>query len=380
MAIAISNPGDYAELLENLFAGEEGISLEQLKFNGMKGFSVKVEGSRYKSTVTPGLMRGLLELQDEIMRTVCELRFGVRDLRKLPDCDKQELELLFQISKGSSEADQVGTDDWFERVKGFLLEAMDGMDSKHKALVLGVLILGAGGVFSWHQYLEHQQGIVEMQLESEREKGEQDITRLAIEQLAETQREANEQLAETQRQAIEELSESNERLSELTKRLIKEEKDAKLTRMSQITRDGLEAGYKHIIEHVPDATHITVGGVRLNRTAMDFIAAKPEPTREVNEETELVHIDGINRKGESDYRVIIESPKYGQISLLLEHDYIPDSHFDYLYSAFKGKRTVKVAFQVATTDSRTNKARLLKVLDVPERYQDSDSDDTRRVL
>lgn len=369
MAIAISSPGEFAELLERVFLEKEDISLEQLRFQGMKGFSVKVEGHRYNSTVTPGLMRGLLELQDEIMRTVCELRFGVRDLRKLPEGEKQELELLFQISKGSSEADQVDPDSWFERVKGLLLEAMEGMDSKHKAIVLGVLITGAVGAFGWDQYLEHEQTIIEKQLEKESEEESKELTANAIEKMA-----------ETSQQALAELSASNERLSEITKRLIKEERDQNLTRMSQITRDGIEAGYKHIIENVPDATHMTIGGVRLNRTAMDFIAAKPEPTREVNEETEEVHIDGINRKGDDDYRVTIESPKYGQLSLLLEHDYIPDSHFDYLYSAFKGKRKVKIAFQVATTDSRTNKARMLKVLEVPERFNSTNPDVEGRVL
>ncbi len=73
-----------------------------LRFDGWPVFHIDVKGKDWNSTVPTRIMTPLLEVQKDINRAYASVRYGEGNLRKLKDEERDDLEVVVKVKKGSS--------------------------------------------------------------------------------------------------------------------------------------------------------------------------------------------------------------------------------------------------------------------------------------
>lgn len=146
--LVVSNDAQALDVLERIMEGEE--DLPEIQFKNWPAFEMKVTGDIYKSTITPDLMKGFLELQTAINKSYALARYSASS-RNLKDVDRDELQLILHVKDGSSEfyaklleqIDKIG-------------DAFMQMESKDKVktiLVIGLFVLSS---LSYNSYLDNK--------------------------------------------------------------------------------------------------------------------------------------------------------------------------------------------------------------------------------
>lgn len=104
---SLRSEDDAWRLLEWLLADKENFA--QPEFDGWPVISLKIEGDRYESTLSTSLMRQVSEIQGAINRCYSRTAYQ-KDARSVKQAERDELELVFEIRKGSTElkADATG--------------------------------------------------------------------------------------------------------------------------------------------------------------------------------------------------------------------------------------------------------------------------------
>lgn len=74
-----------------------------LSFEGWPTFTMNVSGRDWDSTVPTRVMAPLLEIQKDIYRKYVEVAYGTVNLRKLREDDRDQLEIVVKVAKGSSD-------------------------------------------------------------------------------------------------------------------------------------------------------------------------------------------------------------------------------------------------------------------------------------
>lgn len=221
-------------------------------FKGWPVFDVKVDGDRYKSTLTPKLMQGFIEFQDQLMRAYAEIRYGSSSLAKLSAAEKTELELVFKISRGSTNG-QGPLDDAINRILSAL--PMNKMSGSQVTALLIVAVLCFAGymVFTgWNH--------------SDLEKAK----------LLSAEKESHAQ---------------NELVSKLADALA----STRLPPEAVAIKDRAAEGYKAIVMGAPDASSIDIQGEHFNADELEKIRTQEAPSKVRKERREDVYIEMVKR-------------------------------------------------------------------------------------
>lgn len=93
-------------VLEKLLSDEDVGAIE---FDGWPFIGLKIEGERYSATLPSGLMRQVSEIQGALNRCYGQVAYQ-KDARSIKQAERDELELVFEVSEGSTElkADATG--------------------------------------------------------------------------------------------------------------------------------------------------------------------------------------------------------------------------------------------------------------------------------
>jgi hypothetical protein len=146
----------------------------QLVFDGWPNYQMVVKGRDWDSTVPTRVMSPLLDLQQDINRLFASIYYGAPNLRKLNDDDRDMLELIVKVNKGSSSYDAPLDKQLTELSK----RVIEKMESRH----LMITILGAalvwGGVEINKSWVASRQA--EKQVEQTVEISKQETERLKI--------------------------------------------------------------------------------------------------------------------------------------------------------------------------------------------------------
>lgn len=112
-----------------------------LKFEGWPSFEVAFNGKDWHGSVPSRVMSPLLEIQRDLHRSYANLCYGMPNLRKLKDEDREQLEIVVQVEKGSSQYKAP----FDTQLTKLARDALKNMDSRHKMImVLGIaLVWGA---------------------------------------------------------------------------------------------------------------------------------------------------------------------------------------------------------------------------------------------
>ncbi len=100
---------------------------------------LKLEGDKFRSSLNTKLMIAFIELQKNVYRTYTKMQYNVANGRLLSNEEKAALELIIEVSHGSSDIKATLS----ELAKKFFDGAIDKMDGKH------FVILGVAGLIAW---------------------------------------------------------------------------------------------------------------------------------------------------------------------------------------------------------------------------------------
>lgn len=221
-------------------------------FSGWPKFNVKVEGDRYKGTLTPKLMAGLIEFQDQLLRTYAEIRYGSSSIGKLSAADKADLEIVLAITKGSTNG-QGPLDEVLNKIISALpMNKMSG-GNVTALLIIAVLCLAGYMVFSgWNQ---------------------SDLEKAKISSV--------ERQSATQAMLISKLADA------LASKNLPPEAIA--------IKDRAAEGYRAIVAGAPDATSMDIQGEHFNADELEKIRTQEPQPKSRQERREDVYIDMVKR-------------------------------------------------------------------------------------
>lgn len=140
--IVITNQEQAWEVFQAAVNGEKLPERLILKFKGWPNFEMKVVGRDWNSTVPTRVMSPLLEIQKDINRKYVEIAYGSANLKKLRNEDRDQLEILVEVSKGSSDY-KAPLD---EQLNVLAKKALERMESRDIVIALVGVALVWGGV------------------------------------------------------------------------------------------------------------------------------------------------------------------------------------------------------------------------------------------
>lgn len=130
--LKIRSERDAVRYINFALAGRYDDKELSITFDGWPNFDLNIKGKRYSSTLPTGVMKALIEYQNSLNRVFASVAYD-RSAKALTDDDRNDVELVFEVKEGSSEA-QANVWDAATRLGERAIERMNG-----KQLVITVL-------------------------------------------------------------------------------------------------------------------------------------------------------------------------------------------------------------------------------------------------
>ncbi len=145
----ISSENEAIELLSELVNGLELEKDTEIKFEGWPKLVIRIKGKDFYGTIPTRIMPTLLELQKEVYRTYCITSYGDDNLRKLTKNDREQLELVVKVDKGSSFFEALLE----EPVVKMLTSALNKMTPTQITAILIIFGISTTSLFFWKMWL-----------------------------------------------------------------------------------------------------------------------------------------------------------------------------------------------------------------------------------
>ena len=158
----ITNEEEAWDLFTKAIHGELSNTDYDIQFDNWPVLEISLKGEKYSSTLTAENMKGLIELQQTVNRTYAFIHYNTVK-RKLTRKEKENLELVFKVSDGSSGIKG--------SLDGALQKLAEGMVNNMEPQHYIIIVLGAGllwtGTFCWRSWLQHRKEVKSAELEHE---------------------------------------------------------------------------------------------------------------------------------------------------------------------------------------------------------------------
>lgn len=157
-------------LVKKALAGEYDDSVVELSFEGWPKMELRIRGERYHSTITPSMMRALLELQTELNRVYAETIYG-KSIRELTPEERKSLEIVYKVEDGCT---KIETD-----LGRFLLHLADAGVEKMTGGEIVITILGVALIFagasSFRSHGRHKEKVLEEERKAQAERNRHEL-------------------------------------------------------------------------------------------------------------------------------------------------------------------------------------------------------------
>ncbi|MCE5232470.1 MAG: hypothetical protein ABFC67_13555 [Mizugakiibacter sp.] len=146
--LIIRNEVDAWAALEAAVSGGLRFDVTRVRFEGWPTWSLDAQGRDWYSTVPTRIMPPLLDVQKDINRAFASVQYGDPNLRRLREDDRESLEVVVKVEKGSSifTADLSGQ---LNKIVQAALERMNGTEAVITALGIGLMITAAVTYKAW---------------------------------------------------------------------------------------------------------------------------------------------------------------------------------------------------------------------------------------
>lgn len=153
--IAINNETDAWDLLDKAVRGILPNDTFQIDFGDWAEFHLKFAGAKFDSTMTTSMMEAFIELQKSVYRLYAKLHYNDARSILLTEADRRALDILIQISPGSTKA----TVDLKDALKQLVKGAVNKMDAKHYIILAMVGAVAWTSTTMWKDYLQSQSDV-----------------------------------------------------------------------------------------------------------------------------------------------------------------------------------------------------------------------------
>jgi len=168
--LIISNETQAVDLLERLLNGKELEKDADIKFQGWPVFNIRIKGKDFDGSIPTRIMPTLLDLQAEVNKLYCVSRYGDPDTRKLTKKDREQLELIIKVDKGSSIYETFLQDPFYK----ILQDAVQRMPPEYLLIIVISFGILATGSFAWKNWLKAQSEKNELNYQIEMSKTEKE--------------------------------------------------------------------------------------------------------------------------------------------------------------------------------------------------------------
>ncbi|AJR09634.1 hypothetical protein C9J03_16045 [Photobacterium gaetbulicola] len=308
---------------------------KDIVFDGWPIVDIDIKGDRYHSSLPTKLMESFVGFQQEVDKAYTTLIYDTSNRQKLTNSDKESLELVFTIRKGSTGATSSG--DWFSSICEKLDVVFKDMSGRQKLALLAVVALAISGTYSGTKYMDGQ---------SKEAVEKQRTEQIAL--MTKAMSENSQHSVEAMRDVV--LAKALEEAPEKGHRVVAH----------------LDEGYKGIIKAVPDAERVKIGKViKLNNADIKRISTKPDVVTEVKDWTGYFVIESMSNNKAKGYMILGVSPESddASFSIRVDHSFITNSEKDTLHNAFRDGEPVHLDYQAKLKNGEIAEARLLRVLE-----------------
>ncbi|WP_143131436.1 hypothetical protein [Noviherbaspirillum humi] len=147
--IVVSNDSDAVALLERFL--NEDIDPSVVEFNGWPVYTLYLKGEKYHQSITPSLMRPLLELQKGLYKTAARVIYNDDNTNRLTDEQRGQFEYTLKVYEGSSDTN-ANLQDVFTGIAQSAIKKMNGKQIMIVLLAAGLLYTGHG---AYEKYIDH---------------------------------------------------------------------------------------------------------------------------------------------------------------------------------------------------------------------------------
>lgn len=146
----------------------------RIVFNGWPSFEIAIDGKDWDCSVPSRVMGPLMEVQKDLYRSYVQACFGETNLRKLRDEDREQLEIVVKVEKGSSKYEASLS----KQLTKLANDALKDMESSHKMIMVLGIALTVGAVEINKAWVSQRQD--EKQAEKTVELSKQETARLVV--------------------------------------------------------------------------------------------------------------------------------------------------------------------------------------------------------
>lgn len=184
--ITIQNESDAFAVLQRLLDGED-FGIERIRFKGWPTYNLYLKGEKFEASVTPSVMRALLELQRGVYRTATQAIYDDTNINRLTDEQRSQFELVLTVSQGSSDF----LAKFWEIFEKIAKDGIGKMSGKQVAVVLvaaGLLYTGASVSEHYIDQLskeaEQKADVQKKQIDADVQKSHDEVTTKQLQILA----------------------------------------------------------------------------------------------------------------------------------------------------------------------------------------------------
>lgn len=249
--IVIRSEEDAYNILQQTLDAQVG-PYRHIRFEGWPSFSLYLKGKKFDQSLTPTVMRGLLELQRGVYKSYASAAFSAPN-RRLSEEEKDTLEIKVSVKGGSSSL-EINFQEIADKLIEQLGARMNPTEVLYSAVAIAVLYFGTS---AYKSYLEHRRDTRAREISDETQRKTLEALKFSTEQ-------------ETKRTAI---------IAELAKR------DHRIENIERLAH----ATHAEIVKSLAAGTEANLDGIPLSGAITDILAHNAR--RKSNE----VRLDGTYR-------------------------------------------------------------------------------------
>lgn len=305
--IILSNEDEAFELLEQIANGNFNSNLSEINFGDWSKLTIRLTGDKFHSSITPTVMKGLIDVQNGIYKSYCVMRYGTESTRQLTDEERKKLEILVIVTEGSALIEAFLGPIAEELSKG----VFDNMPVEAKITLILLILFGFGTYKSIAAYMANKKEIRLKEIE------ESNRTEVEKEQLK-TELERLKLVTDSHNKNLETLAKITQKYPEAQK-------------VTQTIQDSQESLIRAVVAAEPDA--IEIQGVEIPVQAAEILVATTRhqwlETR-LDGEFRILQIDSSNA---ANLKIKILSSSGAEHTATLQDETMERRHLDLISKA-----------------------------------------------
>ena len=168
----IINDDNIFQNLRALLENPELFADANIEIGNIAPLEIKLQGMHFHHSLTTTVMKGILELQDAILRSYCIAKYDSSDLRHLEGYERNQLELVITVNAGCTEL----IAETKELLKAFK-ELLVGLSPKQIVAVISLLLISLTTMYGFNVTKDYliQKDINQTEIALQKDKNQTEI-------------------------------------------------------------------------------------------------------------------------------------------------------------------------------------------------------------